>query len=494
MFKSNTFYDTLGASDLVRHVLDDAILWALTHIDPPFNEDEYSVNQSCEEETIPYFESDRIKFQIIVCAAGNALCLVRTGALAQKIIRRVSRYYLDHAYSLNLSAAAVARTEDMGRDIFELYKKLNAVKSSCEVSNPLGTLAIVMKENKTGEPVVAFDKENQDYISASSVIRRQESKKRAVLIGKDEIRGTKGPDGKEYQAIIHADGNNLGITIGRILQNTRSYEEGIRIRRLINKNISENYTRVVTGAIKRLREYYAESGKNAEDFPREFQLIHQAGDDVNIICNADLAFIFTEYFYEKMKGAFLMQYKGEDIPLYVCTGIAFVNKDIDYHTAFSFAEECCESAKTMAKKEENLRNGLAGNWIDFQVYDTQNSQKLDMLRLKEFITYEGINLALRPYCFDETVEEEPYSYYNFRRRSDKIKQLKLTNAQYRTLMLSYNMGRKNFNKYILQLKSSGIDLADILGQPLYKQGDKMKAVWFDAFKLQCFFKKAGEEE
>ena len=37
---------------------------------------------------IPYFTSEKIKFQLVMCAAGNAICLVRTGALAQKIIRK----------------------------------------------------------------------------------------------------------------------------------------------------------------------------------------------------------------------------------------------------------------------------------------------------------------------------------------------------------------------------------------------------------------------
>ena len=493
MFKSNTFYDTIGASDLMTHVLQDAILYALTHVDPPLREDQYSVDQTVDVETIPYFASEEVQFQIIMCAAGNALCIVRTGALAQQIIRRISRYYLDNTRSLNLAAAAVAKTDDMGHDIFELYKKLNAVKAACEVSNPLGPLAIIKRENKTGESVTSYDEQNADFVSMASELRRKESSKRGTLISKEEMFATQMPDGRSYQAVIHADGNNLGITIGRILQNTKSYEEGIRKRRLINKNISENYDRIVKATIGQLRDYYQSLGKNPEDFPREFQLIHQAGDDVNIICNASLAFIFMEYFYKNLDNSYLMKYAGEEIPLYVCAGIAFVTRDIDYHMAFGFAEECCDSAKTMAKKEENLRNGLAGNWIDFQVYKTKNVQELDMLRLKSYTTYEGINLTLRPYCFDEVAKAEPYFYGNFRSRIDAINKLKLNESDISNLIMSYNMGRKNFNQYIAKLKANGLDLIEALGQPLYKCGDEEKAVWRDAFSLRSLFEEGGEQ-
>ena len=487
MFKSNTFFDTLGASDLMVHVLGDGIAYALTHIDTPLKEDEYSLNQAYDEENIPYFVSEKVKFQIIVCAAGNALCIVRTGALAQKIIQKVSRYFLDHAYSLNLSAAAVAKTENMGNDIFMLYKKLNAVKASCEVSNPLGPLAIVRTENKTGEPVIAYDEENKDYVSSASVIRREESKKRASRISKNDMHFTPGPEGKKYQAVIHADGNNLGITIGRILQNTGSYEEGIRKRRLINKNISENYSRIVKTSISLLKSYCISIGKPEEDFPKEFQLIHNAGDDVNVICNADLAFVFLEYFYKNLENTFLIKNETDSVPFYVCAGIAFVTEDVDYHTSFGFAEECCSSAKTMAKKEENLRNGFAGNWIDFQAYDMKNSQELDILRLKSYRSYEGINFMLRPYCLDEIAKDEPYSYRNFRKRIRAIKKLRLTPSQNAAMTLSYSMGKKYFTAYIGNLKKQGIDLIEALGEPLYKQDGEEKAVWFDAFRMQYFF-------
>ena len=88
MFKSNSYLDTLGGSDLVNEVQEKAIRYAMTHIDPPLREEEYSRSLDPDTE-IPYFTSEKIQFQLLTCSAGNAMCLVRTGALCQKIIRKL---------------------------------------------------------------------------------------------------------------------------------------------------------------------------------------------------------------------------------------------------------------------------------------------------------------------------------------------------------------------------------------------------------------------
>ena len=86
MFRANSYYDTLGGSDLMLHILNDALSFALKSVDPPLRDDEFDLSDDPDGE-IPFFTSEKILFQLIICTARNALCLVRTGALAQKIIR-----------------------------------------------------------------------------------------------------------------------------------------------------------------------------------------------------------------------------------------------------------------------------------------------------------------------------------------------------------------------------------------------------------------------
>ena len=484
MFRSNTFLDTVGGSDLMVHVLDDAIRDAMVSIDTPLSEEEYSLSMEPDASAIPYFVLPKMKFQLIISTAGNALALVRTGALCQKIIRRISRYYLEHAYSLNLSAAVVLKTDNLGNDIFNLYTKLNNIKAASDISDPLGTLPVIMRERHTGEPVVLFDKDGGDYISRSSVIRRKEAKKRKDLFDIKEIRTTRIGGKTNYLAYIHADGNNLGITIGGILQKTPDYIQGIIARRMINQNIEQSYHKVMERTVKDLLDYYQKTGGPGKDFASEFQIIHRAGDDINIVCNADLAFPFIEFFYNNLKGINIWEKDGKQIPLYVCCGVSFVLASSTFHAAFNLAEECCKSAKTAAKEERNLRNGLAGNWIDFQICDNPNIQELDMLRERSYHTSEGIGLLLRPYSLDTEDRGKVFSYYALVDRVHSLRQLELPERLMNEFRQSYTMGRIEYALWIQKMKENGYDLAEILGEPLYADSDQeLHAVWFDAVEI-----------
>ncbi|MBQ9009817.1 MAG: hypothetical protein IJ088_10880 [Clostridia bacterium] len=488
MFRSNSYVDTLGGSDLLNHVLEDGILSALQSVDPPLKEDEYDLSLD-PDAPIPYFENEKVLFQIIICTAGNAMFVARTGRLAQQIIRKVSRYYIDHAYSLNMAAAAVEKTGNLGYDISELYRKLNNAKTSAVISDPLGALPVVLREKRTGLPVYDRDKERGDYISRASFIRRQEAQKRGKVISLNELRTTKGANGKNYRAVLHVDGNNIGITIGRVLQQTPDYQKGIHTRRRINGNLQRLYEGIMKRTLAQLQEYYEGLGRSDPDFAHEFQIIHNSGDDINCMCNADLAFPFLDIFFANLEGGCIGEVDGRRIPLYCCGGISFVTEESDFHTAFKMAEECCESAKKTSKLEKNLRDGLAGNWIDFQICESPYHQELDMLRLKSYVTDTNVNLALRPYCLDEVAKDEEYAYGRFRERALALHSLKRKYGMrwLNHLAENYSLERIVYLSQIYRLKEKGLNLEKLLGAPYYKDENKdIFATWFDALEVLPF--------
>jgi hypothetical protein len=44
IFRSNSMFETVGASNLLTHILQDALLYSLNHIDPPVPEEEYDLS------------------------------------------------------------------------------------------------------------------------------------------------------------------------------------------------------------------------------------------------------------------------------------------------------------------------------------------------------------------------------------------------------------------------------------------------------------------
>lgn len=493
MFRANSYVDTCGGSDLILHILGDAIRFALHHIDTPLREGEYDLGNEADA-PLPYFEDTNVRFQQIINTSGNAIFLARTGALAQKIIRKISRYYLDHGYSLNVAAAAVEKTGHMGHDISRLYRKLNAVKASSYISDPLEALPMVMRERRTGEPVVAFDEERGDYVSRASQIRRKESARRNVTVTPEDIPVTRAYDQREYWATIHADGNNLGNIIGRIMQANESYLQGTRVRRHINQNIVSHYNRILGRALADLEAFFCALGGNPDDFGREFVVVHQGGDDVNCICNGRLAIPFLHFFYRSLGGVCLWDSPELRLPLYICAGVAFVTRGTGFHAAFHLAEECCKSAKVAAKKEYNLRDGFAGNWLDFQICDNPSLQRLDILRKRSYVTREGVDLMLRPYCLDPEAAGESISYGRMLQRVRGIQSLQMDALQQRMMRESFAMGKREFYTWVNKQKQRGMDLEARLGPPLCRghEGEK-HAAWFDAVELLDFIPPGLEE-
>lgn len=484
MFRSNSYLDTLGGSDLMTHILNDAIMYALSSVG--LREDQYNISMDPDDKEIPYFTSDRILFQLIIAAAGNALCIVRTGSLCRSIIRKVSRYYLEHAYSLNLAAAVTEKTDHLGTDIFHLYQNLNRTKASCEISDPMGALSIVIREKNTGDPAIGVDAAGE-YYGTASAIRRAEALKRKNLVEMKDMKATLASDGKKYLALIHVDGNNIGIMIGKILQDSNSYECGVRFRRRINRNITITMKEALDKTLSQMKDTL-----KSEEFEHVFQVIHQAGDDINCICSADLALPFLDLLYKNMEGAVLWKTEEVTLPLYICAGVAFVTQDADFHASYKLAEECCKSAKTEAKKEYNLIDGMAGNWIDFQICKEGYSQELDMLREHSYLTSDGVSLLLRPYSIGLKGRDKTNSYYDLLVLMKKLKELDLSRQQKLMMNQSYTMGLMEFSNWIQSEKKAGLDLVGILGQPLCRDENRQpRATWFDAVDLLNIIDGAG---
>ena len=200
-----------------------------------------------------------------------------------------------------------------------------------------------------------------------------------------------------------------------------------------------------------------------------------------------MAIPFLNLLFENLRGMMLWKSDTLTVPLYMCAGVAYVLKEKGFHSAYQLAVECCDSAKKAAKKEENLRNGLAGNWIDFQVCDTANNQELDFLREKSYVTKEQIHMQMRPYCLDPEAKEDPVSYQLFLDRVRSLQKAKLTRQQQEALRLSYMMGRQEFRRWLQYSRDNGLDLNGMLGNALYRDPEgQLHAQWFDSVEMMDF--------
>ena len=202
------------------------------------------------------------------------------------------------------------------------------------------------------------------------------------------------------------------------------------------------------------------------------------------MCNAIWAFAFVGLFYKNLKGFYLVKTSTEEVPMNACVGIAFVTDDYSFHSAFKLAAECCESAKKSAKEEKNLRNGFAGNWMDYHIAEGSSLQELDMMRERFYVTGEQLSLVCRPYCLDVEATGQWNDYRLLMRRVSSLRKLSLTTDRKSMLIQSYMSGAREFWHRIALLGRTDHDMVEMLGEPLCKDNEGIEhAAWYDAMEV-----------
>ena len=484
IFHSNSMADTVGANNLMRHMLEDAFVYAAAHISPPLAPDEYCLTASEENAPVPYFEDTKVKAQVITCAAGNMIAIFRTGALCRDMVRKISRYYVDNTYAQQIASAYVEKTDNNLQDIDNLYKKLGNIKDDFAGSHPLDVLPIIRTEKNTGEPVAAIDPVTGEELSRVTLIRRAEFAQMNSLLSSVNVNTFPAEDGREYYAVAHLDGNNMGASISMLLHRAKNYEEDIRLRRIINTNLTRGITAAVQHALDDMKTILH---LTEEELDSAIRIVHFGGDDLNIIADPRVIFTFTECYVRHLKDVPILAVDDFRFQMSICAGIAFVQKDVPFIDAFGIAEECCSGAKKEAKKPENLIDGKIGNWVDFRFCYADSLRDGSSDPKSAFITPDGVRLMLRPYCLDEAMQYTPQSYDAFRRRALSFRELGLSKENREQILRAYDLGRKDITLVSALLSASGYPVAERCGEPLLRQSDGMYAVWYDAMEVSELF-------
>lgn len=484
IFSSGSMAESIGANLLLKHIRGDAFAWAAENIAVPMKREEYLLPEDPVEDSENPFPDLRIRARVMLSAAGNMMILFRTGALCQDMVRKMSRYYLDHGYTLQIASACVEKTDNIEEDIGALYRALAISKNNYPGAHPLEALPVARIEKKTGEPVAFVDPVTGEEFSRTSLIRRREYERMKKAYSTKGVHTVKGWDGREYYAVAHIDGNNMGLKIAGILNQAKSYADNIRIRNRIERNLTEGINGVVERAKDELQNAF---GFSAEEMENEFRIVHMGGDDLNIIASPSAIFCFVERYMANLRKILLWDKGGTPVGMSACAGIAFVEKNTSFLDAFEVAEECCASAKKVAKKKENCPNGKVGNWVDFRVVYPYARQEGDNDREKVYTTPDGIRLMLRPYCFDKNAAGTPRDYNAFRERAETFHTLGMTGEMASRVMQAYDLGKGDVNLMPGILAGEGCPVPEKCGNPLVRYGDGVYALWYDALELQEFF-------
>lgn len=439
IFSTNKLKEIIGASKIVSMALFENIPDLLGEDREKWKKESFS------------FESEDEK-KIVYIGGGNALMVFDSESTEKEFTKNLSeKIFLQSGGAIRLCAASIilAENESLAENQRKLMEKLDAEKKKS--GNLLPSLCA---------PFVAYDNNNYEalvYENGECMTRSRRAKLNAYALQSTAFRGVL-PDNKKfatefdkfakdgeknYLAIIHIDGNTMGIKI-------REFVESLKTTIIPSFDEMKNLSVKISKLYKEVLKETASTVFKETDGELPFRPIIADGDDITIMLDSHYAFKFVETFFENLNGKEIF---GEGFVPTAAAGIVFSKIKFPFSKAYEIAEECCKNAKSKTLERE----GRAKNSVDFQMIYSGVNENLKATRKAYYEINDDaalVNLIRRPYVFDS---ESKYSYEKYKEISQTVSGLMKSKAIARTklkgLRNAYGGGKTEAENYLIYIKS-----------------------------------------
>jgi len=390
IFETNKLQEIVGASDLIE--------WF------------------CSVEFLARFSSEHnieiVKKNVVRNAGGNIRIVFEKLDELEKMVREFPKYIMEKAYGITLSQAVVEFKEGEylnKKDALEFH----LTKARNQATMPLDARFSLMKQTpRTGKPAYQSEtydkgtqKERTEYFDRGNWQKRdnRDEARVNILLGKLGLKDIfekfplemdKIANDNNKIAIIHADGNKMGLMLQQMNKDLKGKSDD-DIQKVF-KTFSTAITNSTNDAVKKAFE----DTFSQEDETIKFRPIVIGGDDVTVICDADKALDFTQAYLKAFENNTKKNFKEAELSQYAekltaCAGISFCNKKFPFHYAYDLAEHLCSYAKEESGREASclVSHNIQSSYVeDYRTYIEQ-----------ELTTREGIKLLFAPYY----TEQEP---------------------------------------------------------------------------------------
>ncbi|TVQ16294.1 MAG: hypothetical protein EA367_20530 [Leptolyngbya sp. DLM2.Bin15] len=401
----------------------------------------------------PPIEHSNQLVEILTAASGKALFLTRTEAVAQSIIRDVTRRAIVEAPGLTI-AGIYEKVGDLGNG-GALAKAIRAVHQRFETERSqfpspesrFLRLPIVAECASSGLPASRLVPEGGRQRSISQVnhakwlcarkaeerltkldprlarqigqlvdTEQEDNQAPASNSGDGLLKDDATPDPRSWLGIVHADGNGLGkifLNFEQYIGSDKSDRNYINTYRKFSLALDE----CTEAAFKQALEVFPAQG---EDRAVPVVPLILGGDDLTVVCDGHYALEFTREFLQ----AFEQQTKDHESiapiakaafgvgRLSACAGVAIAKRHFPFSVAYSLAAELISSAKQVKQQitcpaTNSILEGppFPCSAIDFHIlYDTTG---IDLEAIQAKLTPEAqTRLYNRPYIVSKLAQLE----------------------------------------------------------------------------------------
>lgn len=280
---------------------------------------------------------------------------------------------MNYAPGITISQAVIPMEEDYNNDYSNaLEVKLREQRNKATNSSDLGLMAME-RSRRTGLSGVSFhknevlsngqSKKTNKHFKANEIIHQK------IFKGKQSFKADSFPldiqdicssKTKNWFAVLHVDGNNLGMMIQGLAERVekdklKAFQKGF------SEAISEATNTAVRLALEQTIINKWKPKDEKADFP--FRPIVLGGDDLTAIIGAEYAIEFMEVFlsnfeketkniFEDLTSNLNINNLPEHLAngLTACGGLTFIKKNYPLHYGVHLAEKLCEASKKVAKQ------------------------------------------------------------------------------------------------------------------------------------------------
>ena len=402
IYQTNKLREILGASELVEEICTTMFANTL-----------YGKEHTYAEARKALMEDNNA----ILFAAGNVKYIFQSREACEQFVRIFPKVITSFAPGITISQAVVkmeGENATFATAVNLLENRLRTQRNRPLRSPVIGMMGI-MRSRQTGLPVIDYPPKNNTYWDAAKLaklkiinqLNNEPPEERQPLpalcqksFGIEEVSDRRIAyeieditQKNDWIAIIHADGNGLGQIVQKIGANPEKFKQ-------FSLLLDEATIASAVHAYNVVSEMFGET----KVIP--IRPVVLSGDDLTMICRADLALAYTKAFIEEFEkqtedklGSILRDnqvFTNDTCYLTACAGITYIKSSFPFYAAYNLAEELCSVAKKDAKAGINAGE-LPKSCISFHKVQDSFTEDWKTIVKRELSPQAHISFAFGPY-------------------------------------------------------------------------------------------------
>lgn len=415
VFGCNKLKTNTGASYIVDGIFTEAMVKVLKQSGLKMPDTDWDKAKALEMTK----EHPNIECEIAYIGGGNMIILVRKGEESLRICRRIVKDWSMEVLlnAPGLKTGAAIGEIDLSKENFQdslkaLYNQLKENQNNVLPQVDLPYTGFTIECDYSGKAVNTYNKDYQRLVSAEvaakiKAFKPADGKIKACFHDElgdfefcSELESLGYKEGESYISVIHIDGNNMGVKFS----NCRDMLERKSLSLKVRKTVENAFAKLVKKIVSEYDSYAdvldMRALKQGSKRLLPLRPIIIGGDDITFICPGRMGLQYAQAFIEAVNSENLLDDKlydwivketGKQVnkKLSCCAGVAIVPAKYPFFRAYELAEQLCDEAKTLSRKDD-------GNYLDFAILHGEKYGDIKLLRKEQYESANG-NLHYGPY-------------------------------------------------------------------------------------------------